>query len=77
MTKLPFDYELFKSGNYEAMAKNGTKVRFVAEIINEKFPLIFVSKDFEGQEWPESYTIEGKYSCDESASSYDLLMQPK
>ena len=68
----PFDLEKAKNGD-EICTRDGKEARLLEVVKNDTYPVIAVYLDDDGNEYVDSYTLEGRCSlCGESEG--DLMM---
>ena len=70
----PFDLEKAKAGAL-VCTRNGEKARIVCfDADSDRFPIVALLKDDDGEEYPASFTEKGRFSNGIVDSERDLLM---
>lgn len=72
MEKIPFDAELWKSGKYDVVTRDDSKVlSLLVHDANVKFPVSVLIKDFS---YPISFDLMGRENANEGQSNRDLFL---
>lgn len=73
----PVDVEAAKRG-YPVCTRDGRDARIIAfNAKNDTYPIIALIQDEDGNEYAESFTIEGRKYLSIQCSDHDLFMKPK
>jgi len=70
---IPFDWEKYKSGKFEAITRGGYKPKQVYNLEGAKQPIVFVDN---GNDVSFCFK-DGKWSRQKECSIYDLFLRPK